>query len=270
VRAPTPTGAAEMAVPVRAELEAQLSGLAARLSGSVSRQMDNRRQGVRALVRALPSLDQLLALPRRRFDEAASGLGRGLEMTTLNKRRAFERSASGLRPETLLNGLKQHRQRITERMHRAETLVERRLLQGKGRIDAFDSALRSLPARLLGQVERQKERVVTGARRADTAVLHRMAQNRAGLAAHDRILQSLSYKNVLKRGYAVIRDEENRPLTRAAAVASGAVVSMEFADGRVSAITTGEGAPSPDNPVVPKKKPAKPASSDPGNQGSLF
>jgi len=59
VRAPTPTGAAEMAVPVRAELEAQLSGLAARLSGSVLRQMDNRRQGVRALVRALPSLDQL-------------------------------------------------------------------------------------------------------------------------------------------------------------------------------------------------------------------
>lgn len=270
VRAPTPTGAAEMAVPVRAELEAQLSGLAARLSGSVSRQMDNRRQGVRALVRALPSLDQLLALPRRRFDEAASGLGRGLEMTTLNKRRAFERSASGLRPETLLNGLKHHRQRIIERMHRAETLVERRLLQGKGRVDSFDSALRSLPARLLGQLERQKERVVTAARRADTAVLHRMAQNRSGLAAHDRILQSLSYKNVLNRGYAVIRDEENRPLTRGAAIASGAVVSMEFADGRVSALTTGEGTPAPETAAAPKKKPAKPVSSDPGNQGNLF
>ncbi|MEW9524989.1 exodeoxyribonuclease VII large subunit [Agrobacterium radiobacter] len=270
VRAPTPTGAAEMAVPVRAELEAQLSGLAARLSGSVSRQMDNRRQGVRALVRALPSLDQLLALPRRRFDEAASGLGRGLELTTLNKRRAFERSASGLRPETLLNGLKQHRQRITECMHRAETLVERRLLQGKGRVDAFDSSLRSLPARLLGQLERQKERIVTAARRADTAVLHRMTQNRAGLAAHDRILQSLSYKNVLKRGYAVIRDEENRPLTRAAAIASGAAVSMEFADGRVSAITTGEGMPPSDTSAAPKKKPAKPASSGPTDQGNLF
>jgi exodeoxyribonuclease VII large subunit len=221
-------------------------------------------------VRALPSLDQLLALPRRRFDEAASGLGRGLELTTLNKRRAFERPASGLRPETLLNGLKQHRQRITERMHRAETLVERRLLQGKGRVDAFDSSLRSLPARLLGQLERQKERIVTAARRADTAVLHRMTQNRAGLASHDRILQSLSYKNVLKRGYAVIRDEENRPLTRAATIASGAAVSMEFADGRVSAITTGEGTPPPDTSTAPKKKPAKPASSGPTDQGNLF
>ncbi|MFN6984384.1 MAG: exodeoxyribonuclease VII large subunit, partial [Rhizobium oryzihabitans] len=215
-------------------------------------------------------LDQLLALPRRRFDEAAGGLGRGLEMTTLNKRRAFERSASGLRPETLLNGLKHHRQRITERMHRAETLVERRLLQGKGRVDAFDSSLRSLPARLLGQLERQKERVVTATRRADTAVLHRMAQNRSGLAAHNRVLESLSYKNVLKRGYAVIRDEENRPLTRAAAIASGAVVSMEFADGRVSAITTGEGIPSTEAVTTQKKKPAKPASSGPSDQGDLF
>ncbi|MCJ9725612.1 exodeoxyribonuclease VII large subunit, partial [Agrobacterium sp. BETTINA12B] len=44
VRAPTPTGAAEMAVPVKADLEAQLASFAARLQGGVSRQMDQRRQ----------------------------------------------------------------------------------------------------------------------------------------------------------------------------------------------------------------------------------
>jgi exodeoxyribonuclease VII large subunit len=271
VRAPTPTGAAEMAVPVRADLEAQLAGLSARLSGSMSRQMDNRRQGVRALVRALPSLDQILALPRRRFDEAASGLGRGLELNTLNKRRSFERTASGLRPEVLTHGLKQQRQRIAERMQRAEGLIERRLLQGKGRVASFDSSLRALPARLLGQLERQKERVSTAARRTDTAVQHRMAQNRASIAAHDRILQSLSYMNVLKRGYAVIRDEDNRPLTRAAAVSSGAQVSIQFADGNVAAVA-GEGVVAPDvgTPVASKKKPVKTAQPGPVGQGSLF
>ncbi len=271
VRAPTPTGAAEMAVPVRAELEAQLSGVAARLSGAVSRQMDTRRRGVRALVRALPSLDQLLALPRPRFDEAASGLGRGLELNTLNKRRGFERTASGLRPDVLAHGLRQQRQRIQERMQRAEALVERRLLQAQSRVLSSDSSLRALPARLLGQLERQKERVASAARRTDTAVLHRMSQNRAGLAAHDRILQSLSCKNVLKRGYAVIRDEDNRPLTRAAAVASGAVVSMEFADGRVSAVAGGADV-QPGEPAASaaKKKPVKSTTSGPLDQGSLF
>lgn len=271
VRAPTPTGAAEMAVPVRADLEAQLAGLAARLSGSTTRQMDNRRQGLRALVRALPSLDQLLALPRRRFDEAASGLGRGLELNTLNKRRGFERIASGLRLDMLVHRLQVQRQTLAERMQRADRIVERRLLQATARVSSFDSALRALPVRLLGQVERQKERVSGISRRADTAVLHRMAQNRSGLAAHERILQSLSYKNVLKRGYAVIRDEENRTLTRAEAISSGMFVSMEFADGRVSAVTTDEtGAASPAEAAAPKKKPAKPASSNPTDQGSLF
>ncbi|WHA42948.1 exodeoxyribonuclease VII large subunit [Agrobacterium larrymoorei] len=270
VRAPTPTGAAEMAVPVRADLEAQLSGLAARLSGSTSRQMDNRRQGLRALVRALPSLDQLLALPRRRFDEASGGLGRGLELNTMNKRRSFERAASGLRPDVLGHGLRQQRQRINERMQRAEALVERRLLQAQSRVSSSDSSLRALPARLLGQLERQRERLAGSVRRADTAVLHRMAQNRSGLAAHERILQSLSYKNVLKRGYAVIRDEDNRPLTRAAVVASGANISLEFADGRVSAVAGGEAASAPEASVSAKRKVAKTPSAEPGDQGNLF
>ncbi|WP_292390404.1 exodeoxyribonuclease VII large subunit, partial [Mesorhizobium sp.] len=65
MRAPTPTGAAEMAVPVKAELEATLANLGARLSACTSRHLDRKRQAVRAAARALPSPDQLLALPRR-------------------------------------------------------------------------------------------------------------------------------------------------------------------------------------------------------------
>lgn len=155
-------------------------------------------------------------------------------------------------------------------MQRAEALVERRLLQAQSRISSSDSSLRALPARLLGQLERQKERLAGSVRRADTAVLHRMAQNRSGLAAHERILQSLSYKNVLKRGYAVIRDEDNRPLTRAAAVASGANISLEFADGRVSAVAGGEDASAPEASVPAKRKVAKTPSAEPGDQGNLF
>ncbi|WP_421611152.1 exodeoxyribonuclease VII large subunit, partial [Agrobacterium rosae] len=175
------------------------------------------------------------------------------------------------RPDVLAHGLKQQRQRIQERMQRAESLVERRLLQAQSRVSSSDSSLRALPARLLGQLERQKERVASATRRTDTAVLHRMSQNRAGIAAHDRILQSLSYKNVLKRGYAVIRDEDNRPLTRAAAVALGAVVSMEFADGRVSAVAGGADVqPAETLTPAPKKKTVKTTPSDPVDQGSLF
>ncbi|MDK4731775.1 exodeoxyribonuclease VII large subunit [Rhizobium sp. CNPSo 3490] len=264
VRAPTPTGAAEMAVPVKAELEAQAAALAARLQGCMNRQMDQRRQSVRSLMRALPSLDQLLALPRRRFDESAVGLGRGLELNTINKRRGFERMASHLRPDVLSNRIAERRQLLSERMARAERTIERLLDRSKSRIDRAEAILASLPARLKTQTDRSRERLGNLSRHADTAIRHQLTRARAELSAQDRVLQSLSYKNVLKRGYAVIRDEDNRPVSQAAALSPGMGIAIEFADGRVGAMTTEGGVP----PAGAKKRGAKPAETP--KQGSLF
>jgi len=108
-----------------------------------------RKQTVeRALLRALPSLDQLLALPRRRFDEAAAGLGRGLELNTLNKRRSFERMASQLRPDILSNRIAERRQQLNERMTRAERTIERMIDRSRARIDRADAVFATLPSRL--------------------------------------------------------------------------------------------------------------------------
>ncbi|SSC65682.1 exodeoxyribonuclease VII large subunit [Ciceribacter selenitireducens] len=284
VRAPTPTGAAEMAVPVKAELVAQVANIAARLSGATSRQMEIRRQGLRALTRALPSLDQLLALPRRRFDEAATGLGRGLELNTMAKRRAFERSASALRPDMLARRIGERRQRVTERAALAERIVERMIDRLRARVSGADAVLRNLPARLRAQTDRSRDRLEGLTRRADSAVLNELRANRATLAGHERMLQSLSYKNVLQRGYAVIRDAGDRPVSRAASLGAGSAISIEFSDGRVSAVTEGgDGAPGqpvrePSSPPASSAVSARPAaaprpakkSEPPAGQGSLF
>lgn len=269
-RAPTPTGAAEMAVPVRADLEAGLSGLSARLKSAVGRQMDNRRQSVRALARALPSLDQLLALPRRRFDEAALGLGRGLTMNTANKRRQFERVSAELRADLLKGKLSERRQRLADAMNKADRIVERQVHRGEARVSAADAALRALPSRLIGQIHRASDRVAGLAARSDAAVRADVRRLRSVIVAQDRILQSLSYRNVLQRGFALVRDAEGGPVRQAASVSVGMTLSLEFADGRVSAIA-GEGEGEPASPAPRKKqtKPAKPAG-DPPKQGNLF
>jgi exodeoxyribonuclease VII large subunit len=270
VRAPTPTGAAEMAVPVKAELEAQTSALAARLQTSMSRQMDQRRQSVRALLRALPSLDQLLALPRRRFDEVAAGLGRGLELNTLNKRRAFERAASHLRPQVLSNRIAEKRQMLNERIVRAERRVDRLLSDGRSRISNADVAMRGVPGRLLAHTSRSRDHLANLTRHSDTAIRHMLVRARGSIVAQDRVLQSLSYKNVLSRGYAVVRDNEDRPVSAASALAAGAAIWIEFADGRVDAVT-GEAPPSSAGSTVARKRAAKVGTSgDPSKQGSLF
>lgn len=266
-RAPTPTGAAEMAVPVKADLEAATSGLAARLKAAIGRQMDNRRQAVRALARALPSLDQLLALPRRRFDEAAAGLGRGLMMNTQNKRRIYERASAHLRPETVLTRIGERRQRLSERLLRAERIVERNLQRSTARVSSADAALRTLPARLVGQIHRARDRITGLMGKADGALAADLRRLRGEVTAQDRILQSLSYRNVLKRGYALVRDEQGMPVKAAAGLSTRQAISLEFADGMIGAITTDGGTPS--SPPV-KKRTDKPARREPPKQGSLF
>src|SRR5690349_23542656 len=73
-RAPTPTAAAEMAVPVRSELVAEVESLTRRVSVCWLRAQENRRNELRAAARALPSASELLAIPRQRLDAAAGTL----------------------------------------------------------------------------------------------------------------------------------------------------------------------------------------------------
>src|SRR6266571_9285863 len=86
-RAPTPTAAAEMAVPVRSELLVQVDSLARRALACWQRGEEARRTELRAASRALPSAEELFALPRQRLDHAAARL----TLQTLSTRVARER-----------------------------------------------------------------------------------------------------------------------------------------------------------------------------------
>jgi exodeoxyribonuclease VII large subunit len=78
---------------------------------------------------------------------------------------------------------------------------------------------------------------------------------------------AFSYRDVLKRGFALVRDGEGRPLHAAADVPTGLRLEIEFADGRVGAIADGETRVAP----VSKPKPRRSGGEGgPGGQGSLF
>jgi exodeoxyribonuclease VII large subunit len=265
VRAPTPTGAAEMAVPVKADLEAEIAGLAARLKAAITRQMDGNRQSLRALMRALPSLEQLLALPQQRLDRAGSGLGRGLQLNTLNKRRSLDAASARLRPDILAARIAERRQMLEQRITRAERVIDRNLAGYKTRVSNADAALRGLPRRLAHEIGRGRDRLSGFFLRAETALSTRISRERSTLAAHDRVLQSLSYKNVLKRGYAVVRDEAAQIVSSAEAVILGQRLSIEFADGSIEASAGDDGAA-----PISRKKTEKPTPAKKPEQGTLF
>lgn len=100
-RAPTPTAAAEKAVPVRAELIQRVTTLEGRLKGGLVRGLDRRRTELRAASNKLPRLDTLLQLPQQRYDRAAERLNAALVANTRAAQSKLDRIAARLRPQAL-------------------------------------------------------------------------------------------------------------------------------------------------------------------------
>ncbi len=100
-RAPTPTGAAEMALPVRTELIQQVQTLSGRLTRRLTGTVEKRKLELRSAVGRLPKLDALLQGPRQRLDLAAQRFGGSLSRMVARKRGRFDQAGGGLRPAAL-------------------------------------------------------------------------------------------------------------------------------------------------------------------------
>src|SRR3954464_2747477 len=112
-RAPTPTAAAEMAVPVRAELFVEVASLNRRAMLCWQRGHESRRNELRAAARALPAAGELLAVPRQRLDGASAALPRALKANTHAHHRHFARLSAGLTLRVLHAQVKHAAQRVT-------------------------------------------------------------------------------------------------------------------------------------------------------------
>ncbi|GHB22778.1 exodeoxyribonuclease 7 large subunit [Pseudovibrio japonicus] len=144
VRAPTPTGAAEFAVPVKAEMTAQVDDLSRRLSTGLLRLVQSRRTELRAASAALPAPRDLLALPRQRFDMVAGRLEHGLRMNTQIHRNSLRAVASGLRPITLARQVAQGRERLQALQGRAVAAFSNQVQQQRLRLSNSAGLLSSL------------------------------------------------------------------------------------------------------------------------------
>lgn len=294
-RAPTPTAAAERAVPVKADLFAAMADRHSRLRGAITRLGDDNRRALQAAQRGLRSPDMLLAEPRRRFDDAASALGRALEARVMRAARRYEQSANLHRPSSLTNRIAQARQAVVPLAQAHENAFSRLLVNRRNRlthassrvqIDRLEERLARLRERFSARAERVQPkpvlaRVQTGRERlarVDEAkqriVRDLLGAAHARLAQAERLRETLSYKSVLKRGYAVLRDGDNKPVSDFATLATLPGFTVEMADGSGNAaLTDGPPLPVPKSGTKPAAKPEKKdkkAASAEVNQGQLF
>jgi exodeoxyribonuclease VII large subunit len=97
-RAPTPTAAAEMAVPVRADLAYTLTDFAARQRRAVYRPVELGRERLEARARLLPRPENLLQPQAQRLDDLAERLRRGLVTRAGQGREQLAGAAARLSP----------------------------------------------------------------------------------------------------------------------------------------------------------------------------
>jgi exodeoxyribonuclease VII large subunit len=224
-RAPTPTAAAELAVPSRSELVATVAQETARMAGALHRMTQERRLRLGVVAHALPDLPGLVGAARQRLDDRAQRLVLALPNLLVVRRAALAR-AERLVPD--LPGL-----------------VRAACLALRAQADRLMLALPNLVARRRGALLQVRlpslaallaspgnELRLAAARLSPAPLLSTLREARTRLEASAARLESVSHQAVLARGYAVILDGAGHAVTRAAAVKPGQRLRIEFADGQ--------------------------------------
>ncbi|TPW34599.1 exodeoxyribonuclease VII large subunit [Oecophyllibacter saccharovorans] len=233
-RAPTPTAAAELAVPVRAELQADLDHRAARLSGALAGTLRSARQHLESY--RLPSLPVLLETNRMRLEDRAQRLELGLPAALQRARSRLETASLQLRAPELI------------------------LAPRQKALDAAGSALNAAWERSLAG----RQMLLLRQNLSPDLLASRVQLQRARLEGLGRQLEALSPRQVLERGYVLVQDAQGRPVTRQAQLPPHSRVTLDFVDGKRLAELDPE-----EHPWPPPRRPRERGAPLPRLQGDL-
>jgi exodeoxyribonuclease VII large subunit len=281
MRAPTPTAAAEAAVPVRAELIAYVDDQGNRQRQAARRSLATLKDRLRAAGAGLPRPAELVATQRQSLDLAASELSGALRHFVQSRRLAYSQLASAVQPRLVRQRHTELGDKLRNFQHRSDAglakTTERARLTFDPRtlrlersmahsLEGKRTALGRLSPRLSTQPLKAELRHAHGqlapvAARLAKGSISIIPERRHGLEQTGKLLASLGYRNVLARGYVLVHDEKGGLITEKSALQPGDLLQLTFADGDIGASVAG---------APPAKRKASRSPSDDGSQESLF
>ncbi len=243
-RAPTPSAAAEMAVPVRADLMAQTLDFGKRTMACMNRVLREAGLAVSGLARGLGDPLRLIEERQQRLD--VSG-----ERLALATRQLVERRDHALAAARLVSPI-------------AVLLAKQQALSSEVRV--LEGAMRRYVGDTRQKIERTTDRIEQYGERLQRCGTELLAQGERQVEQLGKLLESYSFHSVLTRGFALVRDQDGHPVMTASETRAGDTIAIEFADGRVGARVTDGLAP------APRAAPPQPRRRDGGSggQGSLL
>lgn len=214
VRAPTPTAAAEMAVPVRHELLIYLQDASRWMMQSLTRSITEKQSHILGLARGLPNPALLLATAEQRFDDYTLRLGDSLPRLIELRQQQMDGASRPLNPSILAF---------------YDVIFYRFSLMA--------SQLRLAP--IQKELEQAEVRTLESDSRLHIAFINGIATQEQRLAHLGALLESYHYTKVLERGFAIIRDHDNAVVSSANALESGKEYTVELKDGKKQVVVSG-------------------------------
>ncbi len=242
LRAPTPTAAAELAVPVRLDLEVRLIESERRLVTGMGHCYEDHRIRLEGFARGLPKPDQILEEATQRLDNETDRLMLSmLNLTTKKFENVLGLGARLRHPKMLISVAEETFRHAFKQL---DTIFKASFHGTENRFYGLDSE-----ARLFNAI---------------TNVIKNFEEK---LIAYANLLSSVSYKAVLRRGFALIRDYKGQPIVRAKDAIRGEKIEIEFSDGTAKAKINLDSAPPPG---IKQKEEKKKNGMSKGTQGSLL
>src|SRR5271166_4037257 len=234
-RAPTPTAAAEMAIPARADLVADLAQKGSRLISALNRFAQESRLRLSRAERGIPDLPALLGTARQRLDDRTERAMLALP-SLVARRRAVLTSVERRLPDP--------RTLTAAAWQSLRDRGLRLVLAAPGLVAAWRSGLDLMSHRLLGAAGRalavlrgQADRVA--GRLTVSPLRASLREARAHLSGLWPRLEAASPLAILQRGYVLVTDAAGHPVIRAASVKPNARLRLRFSDGEVDAVAQG-------------------------------
>ena len=255
MRAPTPSAAAELAVPVRLDLLAETRAKGARAAQGLANIMARRKQRLADVSRALPRPDSLTQTAQQRLDHWEGRLPLALRSLVQKQQLRLTASAGQIKPSALGRILVQEARQLQALGQRLPAGLDRAALSARQMLRACASRLR--PAPLAERVARLRKDLDDLETRLEQTFERQLQRRREQLVACDRLRETLGYRETLRRGYAVVRSGQAL-ITNVAKAEAAKSLEIEFADGRFA---VGQSAAA---------RPAGRAKPTPPEQGQLF
>ena len=226
-RAPTPTGAAEVAVPVLADWEVTIADYGLRMTRGLRRNVTERKTRLSAA--RLPRLETVMASPRQRLDLASARLPKAAQLLSPLSQKLGNARLPKL--EAILTPFETRLQRT--QMPKAARLLSPLTLR------LSQTGRRLQPAPLLRENTRRAERLERLGTRVQNGAARQVQAQKTRLEKAGQLLEAFSYQGVLKRGFVVVADAKGRLVRSEAGVSSGEGVTLTFADGTRDAVIAG-------------------------------